>query len=192
MACERLCEIRGVLERIAESIQGNDPAHGWPHTLRVRKLAREIIENENISVDECVLDAAIILHDVGRGLPGEENHAVKSARLARDLLSAMSVPEECVEGVEHAILAHSYSLGIAPETLEAVVLSDADKLDALGSIGIARVFHTGCQLGRSFDDSIRHIRVKLLSLPERIKLGYARRLAVKRLGIVRVFLDNWC
>lgn len=175
----------------ARRIMGEDPAHGWPHVERVRRLARAIVEGEGVTPDWQVLELAIILHDVGRHLPGEGHHAVKSALYAKTLLRLHAASEDLIEAVVHAIEAHSYSLGVEPRSIEAMILSDADKLDALGAVGIARVFHHGCQQGRSFDDSVRHIREKILRLPSKLHLQYSRRLARERMIIVLDFLDNY-
>lgn len=175
----------------AKRIMGPDPAHGWPHVERVRRLARKIVEGEGLTVDWQVLDLAIILHDVGRSLPGEGHHAVKSALYAKSILRLHAAGEELIEAVVHAIEAHSYSLGVEARSLEAKVLSDADKLDALGAVGIARVFHHGCQHGRSFDDSVEHIRAKLLRLPGLLHLPYSRKLARSRMEIILDFLDHY-
>jgi len=175
----------------ARRIMGLDPAHGWPHVLRVARLADEIIERGKLAgYDREVLATAIVLHDVGRFLPGEGHHAVKSAEYARGLLSRLGWEEARVEQVAHVILAHSYSLGVEPKTLEAMILSDADKLDALGAVGIARVFHTGCQLGRSFSESLRHFAEKILRLPSLLRLEASREIARERILIVEAFVKS--
>jgi len=182
--------ILDLLERLSRGLMGGDPAHGWPHVARVRRLAWRIVGMEGLSVDRFVLDAAILLHDVGRSLEGEGHHAVKSAELARHLLEAMGVGHDRVEGVVHAILAHSYSLGVPARSVEAKVLSDADKLDALGAVGVARVFHTGCQMGRGFEDSLRHFHEKILRLPSLLHYEASRRIASGRIEIVRLLASR--
>ena len=176
------------LVELARDIMGGDPAHGWPHVVRVALLARRIVEGEGLNPDWRILDAAILLHDTGRFLGGG-HHAAASARLARLVLPGLGYGPGEVEAVEHAILAHSYSLGLEAETVEARVLSDADKLDALGAVGVARVFHTGCQLGRGFEDSIRHFHEKILRLPGLLYYGFSRRLAGERTAVVKSFLE---
>ena len=173
---------------IANSIMGCDPAHGWPHVARVYSYSKRIVENEGIRVDWRVLEASIALHDIGRFTPGRGHHAEKSASLAVELLPSLGMGD-IVEEVRHAILAHSYSLGIEPKTLEAKVLSDADKLDALGAIGIARVIHTGCQMGRSFVESLSHFREKILRLPGRMYFDYSRSLAGRLAAVVESYVE---
>ena len=177
------------LEGEAKRLLGCDPAHGWPHILRVAGWARRIVEAENLGADMRVLYVSILLHDVGRSVKGS-HHAVESARIARSILPAHGL-HDIVPMVEHAVLAHSYSLGYKAETVEAKVLSDADKLDALGAIGIARVFHTGCQMGRGFEDSLSHFHEKILRLPSLMHYSYSRRTAEERARRVRMFIEWW-
>ena len=178
----------GELVGLARSLMGGDPAHGWPHVVRVAGLARRIAREEDLDLDWRVLDAAILLHDTGRFVEGE-HHAVASARLARLVLPGLGYGHGEVEAVAHAILAHSYSLGVEATTAEARVLSDADKLDALGAVGIARVFHTGCQLGRGFEDSLKHFHEKILRLPSLLYYEASRRIAGERIRIIELFLE---
>lgn len=187
--CRRF-EACSLVRIIAEALMGPDPSHGWPHVYRVLGLVYEIVEAEGVAVDWDVLWNAVMLHDVGRSLEGEESHAVKSAEFARRLLPLLGYPGDVVETIANAILAHSYSLGAEPGSVEARVLSDADKLDALGAVGIARVFHYGCAAGRGFEESLEHIRSKILRLPELMHFEYSRRLAEARAGIVKRFLEE--
>jgi len=180
-----------LVESKVKPLMGSDPAHGWPHILRVRRIARIIVEGEGLDVDWLILDLAILLHDAGRFIDGEGHHALKSSRYAQQLLEGYGVDERIIEGVRHAIEAHSYSLGVEAKSIEAMVLSDADKIDALGAIGIARVFHHGCMAGRSFDASIMHIITKIIKLPRILRLEYSRRIARERLGIVLEFLKSY-
>ncbi|MEB3851074.1 MAG: HD domain-containing protein [Desulfurococcales archaeon] len=185
-------EVAGLewLEDRARALMGGDPAHGWPHVLRVARWASRIIEGEGVEPRWRILYPALLLHDVGRAVGGGGHHAVESARVARGLLEGALSPGE-LEGVVHAILAHSYSLGVRAESLEAMILSDADKLDALGAVGVARVFHTGCQLGRGFEDSVGHFREKILRLPSLMYLETSRRAAEALASRVRSYLEWW-
>ncbi|MCE4628515.1 MAG: HD domain-containing protein [Desulfurococcales archaeon] len=177
------------LEEEARRLLGCDPAHGWPHILRVASWAKRILEAERLTADLMVLYVSILLHDAGRS-SGGSHHAVESARIARSLLPAHGL-QGILGEVEHAVLAHSYSLGVRAETVEAKVLSDADKLDALGAVGIARVFHTGCQLGRGFEDSVSHFYDKILRLPTLMHYPYSRRKAAELAARVEEFLGWW-
>ncbi|MCE4624564.1 MAG: HD domain-containing protein [Desulfurococcales archaeon] len=178
---------KGVEEEVVR-VMGCDPAHGWPHVVRVAGWAEKILKAEKLEIDRLVLYFAVVVHDVGRGLEGEGHHAVKSARWAEEALRRLGM-EMLSDNVVHAILAHSYSLGVKAETLEAKVLSDADKLDALGAVGVARVFHYGCQLGRQFEDGIEHAREKLLRLPQLMHFPYSRRAATELARRLQVFFE---
>ena len=180
----------GLVLEVAMAIQGFDPAHGWPHVVRVARLAEGIVYGEGLDVDWRVLYSSVMLHDVGRSLQGSEHHAVKSARFARSLVS-MLWGGDLASRVEHAILAHSYSLGVEPRSVEALVLRDADRLDALGAVGIARVFHTGCSMGRSFEYSIGHFYDKILKLKDGLYFEWSRREAEKRTRRVLAYLEWW-
>ena len=107
--------------------------HDFDHVLRVTALAERIAAAEG--ADGAVVRTAALLHDIGES-EGREDHHLRGAARARALLQGQ--PEPFVEAVAHAIEAHRFRAEPAPTTLEAQVLSDADKLDAIGAIGVAR------------------------------------------------------
>jgi uncharacterized protein len=109
--------------------------HDFDHVQRVLDLATRIAEAEGADLE--IVRTAALLHDVGESR-GRAEHHVRGAAMARDLLRAE--PPAFVDAVAHAIEAHRFRADPAPQTLEAQVLSDADKLDAIGAIGIARAF----------------------------------------------------
>ncbi|MGD1993059.1 MAG: HD domain-containing protein [Anaerolineae bacterium] len=115
-----------------------ESGHDFDHVLRVKALAERIARVEGGDLE--VVRAAALLHDLGR--PEQRatgrDHAVVSAERAREILAHHSA--ETVEAVAHAIAAHRFRTGPTPTTPEARALFDADKLDAIGAIGIARVF----------------------------------------------------
>lgn len=175
---------------VSRAVMGDDPAHGWPHVLRVYRYSVMLADSVGQRVDELTLETAVLLHDVGRFLPGEGHHAEKSAVFARSLLSSLGY-EGDVDAVIHAIIAHSYSLGVKAETIEAMILSDADKLDALGAVGVARVIHTGCSMGRSFEESLNHFYEKILGLTELLYLEESRKIAERLVGVVKMFVEEF-
>ncbi|NOX45018.1 MAG: HD domain-containing protein [Caldiserica bacterium] len=150
-------------------------AHDRGHVERVTRLARYIATREGADVG--VVTAAAELHDLARGEP---DHARKSAERARKILRARGRPEEFIEQVVHCIEAHSFSKGVEPRTLEAKVLSDADKLDAMGAIGVARAFLYSGEIGRSLEETLRHFEEKLLALRDSLHTETARELARER------------
>jgi uncharacterized protein len=117
-----------------------DSVHDFDHILRVFRLAERIGKAEG--ADLAILRPAALLHDWGRveAESGSMDHAAHAAARVRSLLKTRGTSSEQIEAVAHAIAAHRFRSGPAPQTLEAQVLFDADKLDAIGAIGIARVF----------------------------------------------------
>lgn len=115
----------------------DDPAHGWEHTRRVYRLAQRICEEER--ADLLIVSSATLLHDIGRLIPRKGvPHALLSVEEAGSMLRKYQLAPWQVEAIMHAIEAHSFSQGIEPQTLEARILRDADRLDSLGAIGILR------------------------------------------------------
>jgi uncharacterized protein len=134
------------IEQARQHYQGADAVHDFDHVLRVLALAERLAEAEGADLE--IVRAAALLHDVARGrgdgLSGD--HAQAGAEIARRLLR--DCPAEKVEAVAQAIATHRFRAGPDPQTLEARVLHDADKLDAIGAIGIARAFAYGGQHGQ--------------------------------------------
>ena len=176
------------VERIARMMMPKSPGHGWDHVLRVRAIAMRIAE-EVEGVDKEVLELAVLLHDVGRAID-EENHAEASARFAEKVLGALGYPEDKLRRVVEAIRSHSFSSGRRSRSIEAAILSDADKLDALGAVGIARVFLYSGEKGRSIEESLRHFYEKILRLPEAMVTEPGRRMAEERVRIVKFFVEE--
>jgi len=135
-----------VRDRARSYFDGVSPCHDFQHVRRVvataKRLADAVEAGEHgpaRDVDRDVLVAAGWLHDVGRGREdrGEiDDHATWGAREARDVLRDLGVDDDAVlDAVDHCIRAHRFSNDVAPETLEAELLSDADNLDATGAVG---------------------------------------------------------
>ena len=115
-----------------------DSAHDFDHVLRVLGLAERIGPAEGANMD--ILRTAVLLHDIGRPeeIASGACHAEVGAHKARQILAEW--PSEHVDAVAHAIRAHRFRNDAAPETLEAKILYDADKLDSIGAIGVARAY----------------------------------------------------
>src|SRR4051794_1047122 len=161
---------------------GADPAHDWQHVLRVARAARIIGDAEAVDVD--VVVPAALLHEL---FNHPKNHPQSSlsgeicAERALEVLRDLGWPSERSERIAYCIRVHGFSRGIVPETLEAKVLQDADRLDAIGAIGIARCFATGAVMRQPFYDpgdpmcarhepddqrfSVDHFFRKLLRIP---------------------------
>lgn len=119
------------IEQARSLYEGADSAHAFDHVLRVLALAEHIASQERADVE--IVRTATLLHDIARAEP---DHHLRGAERARNLLS--EYPAERVDAVCHAIEAHRFRKGLRPATLEASCLFDADKLDAIGAIGVAR------------------------------------------------------
>lgn len=207
-------ELEGLRERATEYFAEYEPgpAHDWHHVERVEALADRLAtgrEADGRKVDRTVLRAAVLLHDIGRGREdaGEiDDHAEWGAREARDVLKEHEeFDEEGIEAVAHCIRAHRYSNDVEPASPEACILSDADNLDALGAIGVARVFAYGGKTGTPIHDpdlpaaedespagetGANHLEKKILALPERMYTDRSRELAEERQAFVEEFRSH--
>ena len=184
------------------------PAHDWHHVGRVEALAERLLE-EYDDADERTVRLAVLLHDIGRAREDRGNiddHATWGAREARSLLAERDVSETRIDAVCHAIRAHRYSNELEPETIEAEILCDADNLDALGAVGIARCFTYGGELGETIhdpdlslaaDDSAdgqtqyNHFYKKILDLPDRMYTDAGSAIADDRREVVEDFLERF-
>ena len=132
-------KIESAAKRFFEGASG---CHDWKHVERVRSLALRIAKEEK--ADREVVEAAVFLHDIGRKEEMESRgaicHAEKGAIMARDILEKLGIDQVSIEAIVYGVRSHRYRKGNIPETLEAKVLFDADKLDSIGAIGIARDF----------------------------------------------------
>lgn len=173
-----------------------DSAHDISHFRRVWMTARKIMIHHQ--ADPLVVLTACYFHDIV-SLPKNHPERSQSSRLAarktRDILhhDFPDFPPDRFAAVEHAIEAHSFSAGIAPQSIEAKIVQDADRLEALGAIGLARVFAVSGALGvalfdaedpfadaRSLDDrafALDHFQTKLLRLPDTMQTDVGRELA---------------
>ena len=185
-----LRDLISIIKEIVKLVMPDDPVHGFPHIARVLRIVEDLSKGYEGLVDKEVLVIATLLHDIARFSKVRENHAEASARVADSLLNAVGYSDEKRRLVTEAIREHSFTSGIQPSTLEAQILSDADKLDALGAIGIARVFMYSCKEGRDLRESVNHFREKILKLPDLMKTPEGRREAEKRVKIVKVFLNE--
>ncbi|MDF0603777.1 HD domain-containing protein [Psychromarinibacter sp. C21-152] len=186
----------------------DDGAHDLGHLLRVWANVQRIAAVEG--GDREVLAAAVLLHDcvaVEKDSPERAMASRLAAAQAREVLGGLGWPEPRIGAVAHAIAAHSYSAGIEPETLEARVLQDADRLDAIGLIGVARCFYVTGRMGRALYDpedpaaearalddarfGLDHFRVKLLRLAEGFRTATGQALARARHARLEAFLDGF-
>lgn len=192
-----------LMDEIKSMYSGADPAHDFSHILRVYSNAKWIGEKE--CSDMTVLLLAALLHDVGSKSKLEEKSVkLKETKAAEDFLKKKGIPDDISDKIIYAIRVHRFSKGIVPSTLEAKILQDADRLDAMGAIGIARVFMTGGALERALynlndpfcaarepEDKIwnlDHFYRKLLKLESGMHTDTAKRLARRRAAVLERYL----
>jgi len=175
------------VEYIRELFRDNADGHGADHSLRVWRNAMMIAEHE--ACDPQIVSLAALLHDADdHKLFATENNAN-----ARRFLESRKVPPEMTDRICGAVNAVSFSKnrGKRPETAEGRIVQDADRLDALGAIGIARTFAYGGKHGRPPEDSIAHFHEKLLLLKDMMNTEKARELAEERHAFLEEFLREW-
>lgn len=180
--------ITAAIDFIKGLFRGNSGGHDAEHSLRVYRNALRIAEGEP-DCDMEIVALAALLHDADdHKLFHTENNAN-----ARSFLTAQKVDPEKIERICEAINAVSFSQnrGKRPETLEGKIVQDADRLDALGAIGIARTFAYGGEHGRSLDESVAHFHEKLLLLKNELNTETARRLAEPRHAFLEWFLEEF-
>ncbi len=166
----------------------NAGGHDAEHTLRVYRNAMKIAEREQ-GCDLQIVALAALLHDADdHKLFQTENNAN-----ARRFLTENRVPEEEIERICQAINAVSFSQNRdkPPLTIEGKIVQDADRLDALGAVGIARTFAYGGEHGRPMQESIQHFHEKLLLLKDLMNTETGRRLAEKRHAVLEEFLREF-
>lgn len=132
--------------------QSADTVHDFDHIMRVYSMAERL--GTEMGADMEILRAAALLHDAAGSAPNSatrKTHHLVSSEFAREVLSKEGWPEERIAAVQHCIRAHRYrSDGEAPQTVEARILFDADKLDVLGAIGVARTVAYAAINGQPF------------------------------------------
>lgn len=199
----------GVRERLraiaAQYLADSRGCHQLDHTERVVVNARRLAAHYP-AVDREVLEAAAWLHDIGRASEDDgRSHALISAELAAQWLPEFGWSTERIARTLAAIADHRFSAGTVPSSLEGQLLQDADRLDALGAIGIARTFAHGTdrQLYAAHDPfaerrapedaryTLDHFYAKLLKLPETLHTAEARVLADERVGFMQCFLREF-
>ena len=179
---------------IENSEQGD--IHGFQHVQRVHDLCLYI--GKVLKANLKILKTAALLHDIGRikekTSQFKTNHSDISAELAKSFLNSLCPyysPEE-TEQILHCIRAHSYSSIINPNTLEAKILSDADKLDALGAIGLYRtiIYSNNLIKNGGIKKVIEHLESKILKLKDQIYLDISKEIAKERYKIILNFYNE--
>jgi len=201
-----LDDVRRIARGFFENARGS---HDWEHTLRVHALCRHIGPKEG--ADMRVLEAAAYLHDIGRAdqdaVNGSLCHAAQGAARARAIVDPLPIAAAVKDNIVHCVRAHRFRDDYAPATVEARVLFDADKLDAIGAVGVARAYLFAGELGACLhnpnlppeqacsysrdDTGYREFVVKLSKIKDRILTGEGRRLAEERHRFMTSFFERF-
>ena len=190
-----------------KDILKNDPAHDYQHILRVYRNAQKICHDED--VDSKLVLCAALLHDLVSYPKFDKRSkmsSIESAKKSKKILKKFNFLEQEIKIISDAIEDHSFSRNVVPKTIEGKILQDADRLDALGSIGLARVFATSGSLNRAFyhpddpfcenrnpDDGVwtlDHFFQKLLKIGDLMNTKSAKIEARKRTLVMKSFLDQ--
>ncbi|MDD1500411.1 HD domain-containing protein [Agrobacterium sp. CNPSo 3708] len=191
---------------IPHAAEGDDGSHDLAHIHRVFRNAMRIHAQEG--GNGTVLAASVLLHDcvaVEKNSPLRSQASRLAAEKASVILGGLGWTEPDIEAVAHAILTHSFSANLTPESLEAKILQDADRLDAIGMVGAARCFYIAGRLGsalydpadplakdRPLDDrrfAIDHFENKLFKLANGFQTETGRQLAKERHERLQQVLD---
>ena len=175
-------------EYIERLFAGNADGHGLDHSMRVYKNAMLLAETEP-TADRFIVALSALLHDADDyKLFQTENNAN-----ARSFLKSANVDPETTDRICEVINSVSFSKnrGKKPETIEGQIVQDADRLDAIGAIGIARTFAFGGKHNRSLESSIDHFHEKLLLLKDMLNTEKAKELAESRHIFMEQFLKEW-
>lgn len=189
--CEDINEseiIKDAIDYVKDLFDGNSDGHGADHTMRVYHNAQMIIA-EYPEADSFVTLLAALLHDA-------DDHKLfytENNMNARSFMQQRNFPSETAEQICRIInsVSFSHNRGRSPETIEGKIVQDADRLDAIGAIGIARTFAYGGKSGRSLSDSIKHFYDKLLLLKDELNTDTARNIAQKRHEYMQDFLKEY-
>ncbi len=192
--------------KVKRMLEGRDPAHDFYHIMRVYRNAEMIGQYECTNME--ILLPAVLLHDLvvyPKGSAKSSKSSDESADLAENILQSYGYPQDQINQICYCIRAHSYSKRLIPESLEGRILQDADRLDALGAIGIARIFSVSgsenrtfynandpfCRSDRDLDDTqwtLDHFQTKLLKLEDSMHTETAKKIAQERTRFMLLFI----
>lgn len=178
--------IKRAIDYVENIFTGNSDGHGADHSLRVYNNALNI--RKAYECNELHVDLAALLHDV-------DDHKLfnnKNNENARKFLIENDFDSEATEDIIEIINSVSFTKnkGTKPKTLEASIVQDADRLDAIGAIGVARTFMYSGKNGRGIEDSLKHFDEKLLLLKDMMNTDEAKRLAEERDSFMKEFLSE--
>jgi uncharacterized protein len=179
-----------LIEKFAkESLESSGMgAHTFDHTKRVYALCIKI--GRDSRADLRILRAAALLHDIGRPQEVETgvSHSILSGEMSREILKSVGFSDKEIEQVTDAIRTHRFSEGVKPTSLEGEILSDADKLDAMGAVGVFRAIAQAVTTGVGVDGFLSHADEKLLKLKDLMYTDRAKVEANKRHKTLETFV----
>ena len=173
------------LKNIVEEYTKSFEAHDLEHTLRVYETCSYIGSKKG--ADMSILLPSALLHDIGRAYP---RHAYIGSKLAEKILLENGYSRKKIEKICYAIESHSFTEKKIPNSLEAKILSDADKLDAMGAIGIYRTVIFNALSHGNLETIIEHFHNKLLKLKDLLYTDIAQQLALSRHKFMKEFLKQ--
>lgn len=195
------------LKKEVKNMMQNDVAHDFQHVMRVYKNAEKLCKSEN--ANEKLVLSAVLLHDIVSYPKSDKRSkfsSLHSAKKSKQILKKYDFSDKEILIISDAIRDHGFSQNMIPKTLEGKILQDSDRLDAIGAIGIARVFATSGSLNRPFynlDDPFCSIRIpddaswtldhffqKLLKLESKMNTKTGKFEAKKRTKILKLFLNQ--
>lgn len=211
-----------IFQKIQEAVKKelSCSAHSIDHILRVYNLSLNLAKGEDIDLD--VLKAAVLLHDIARvkednDSTGQTDHAVLGAEMCAPILEEVGFSGDKIKHIQDCIISHRYRTGNKPQTLEAKILFDADKLDTVGAIGIARSYvwvgrnnakiytdvdldeyikdNQNGKLNGRIQDKTKHspqieYKTKLVFLAENLNTAKAKEICAERLDFFENFLNR--
>ena len=200
--------LSAIQKKAASYFRDSRGSHDWSHTERVYKLCVRIGEKEGANLE--ILRIAALLHDIGRNeqdrTKGQVCHAKVGAQLARQILEDVGLESEKLERVIHCVRTHRFRGKHHPESIEAKVLFDADKLDSIGAVGVGRAFLFAGEVGAKVhnrgidlsqttsysqeDTAYREFAVKLCKVKDRMLTREGRKIAEKRHRFMERFFER--
>lgn len=178
--------IQNAIDYITKLFETNSGGHDAAHTLRVYRNACLLAEAEGAK-DTLVIALAALLHDVD----DYKLFATENLANARAFLRENEISEEMTEQICTVIEGVSFHTHKKPDSLAGMIVQDADRLDAIGAVGIGRTFAFGGEHGRSMESSIQHFYDKLLLLKDLLNTDAARAIAQRRHAFMETFLAEW-
>jgi uncharacterized protein len=195
-----------IKRRVKRMLDHREPAHDFQHIMRVYKNAKLIGQLEGANME--ILLLAVLLHDLivyPKGSARSSRSSEDSADVAENILQSYGYSKDKINRISYCIRMHSYSKRLVPASLEGRILQDADRLDALGAIGIARTFSVGglekrsfynaddpfCRSSRKLDDkqwTLDHFQRKLLKLKNLMHTRTAKKIAQERTKFMMLFI----